>query len=273
MARATSARDGASCGCSGIRGGRAVEPRACASFFSGLLPVARRAGLAFSRCRARASGGGPRPSGLSGAAIFPPFLPAALLLNVPAVVIAQIPGPTEWTRGAENRARRSPWSLGAAGLALAFRVVPLLAGAAPIVVPRLRLPRHRGRSGRSAPPSRRALDLTPPTCSVSAGVQPGPSCRFKILRRYRLLRPCLPSPRSLLAGALMETGGISERIRRPLADGDRRPRGAAALPMVVVVAERSLFSGISGSTAADVSRESARCSSPSMPKRPAYSGP
>ena len=54
----------------------------------------------------------------------------------------------------------------------------------------------------------------------------------------------------ILAGALMETGGISERIVDLAMAIVGRVRGGLA--MVAVVAE-ILFSGISGSTAADVS--------------------
>ena len=68
-------------------------------------------------------------SGLSGAAISA-VLPAALLLMC-AVVVAQIR-----EEGLEVWRDRSSlaWSMGAAGLALASVLVPLLAGAAPIVV-------------------------------------------------------------------------------------------------------------------------------------------
>ena len=60
----------------------------------------------------------------------------------------------------------------------------------------------------------------------------------------------LAIPLFILAGALMESGGISERIVDLAMAIVGRVRGGLA--MVVVVAE-ILFSGISGSTAADVS--------------------
>ena len=60
----------------------------------------------------------------------------------------------------------------------------------------------------------------------------------------------LAIPLFILAGALMESGGISERIVDLAMAIVGKVRGGLA--MVVVVAE-ILFSGISGSTAADVS--------------------
>src|SRR5207253_4066445 len=76
----------------------------------------------------------------------------------------------------------------------------------------------------------------------------------------------LAIPLFVLAGALMESGGISERIVDLAMAIVGRVRGGLA--MVVVVAE-VLFSGISGSTAADVSAISAILV-PSM-KRAGYS--
>ncbi len=78
----------------------------------------------------------------------------------------------------------------------------------------------------------------------------------------------LAIPLFILAGALMETGGISERIVDLAMAIVGKVRGGLA--MVVVVAE-ILFSGISGSTAADVSAISSLLV-PSM-KRAGYSGP
>ena len=77
----------------------------------------------------------------------------------------------------------------------------------------------------------------------------------------------LAIPLFILAGALMESGGISERIVDLAMAIVGRVRGGLA--MVVVVAE-ILFSGISGSTAADVSAISSLLV-PSM-KRAGYSG-
>ena len=78
----------------------------------------------------------------------------------------------------------------------------------------------------------------------------------------------LSIPLFILAGALMETGGISERIVDLAMAIVGRVRGGLA--MVAVVAE-VLFSGISGSTAADVSAISSLLV-PSM-RRAGYSGP
>ncbi len=78
----------------------------------------------------------------------------------------------------------------------------------------------------------------------------------------------LAIPLFILAGALMESGGISERIVDLAMAIVGRVRGGLA--MVVVVAE-VLFSGISGSTAADVSAISSLLV-PSM-RKSGYSGP
>ena len=78
----------------------------------------------------------------------------------------------------------------------------------------------------------------------------------------------LAIPLFVLAGALMEVGGISERIVDLAMAIVGRVRGGLA--MVAVVAE-VLFSGISGSTAADVSAISSLLV-PSM-RRAGYSGP
>ena len=78
----------------------------------------------------------------------------------------------------------------------------------------------------------------------------------------------LAIPLFILAGALMETGGISERIVDLAMAIVGKVRGGLA--MVVVVAE-ILFSGISGSTAADVSAISSLLV-PSM-RKAGYSGP
>jgi C4-dicarboxylate transporter DctM subunit len=78
----------------------------------------------------------------------------------------------------------------------------------------------------------------------------------------------LSIPLFILAGALMESGGISERIVDFAMAIVGRVRGGLA--MVAVVAE-ILFSGISGSTTADVSAISSLLV-PSM-RRAGYSGP
>ena len=78
----------------------------------------------------------------------------------------------------------------------------------------------------------------------------------------------LAIPLFVLAGALMESGGISERIVDLAMAIVGRVRGGLAMVAVVAVV---LFSGISGSTAADVSAISSLLV-PSM-RRAGYSGP
>jgi C4-dicarboxylate transporter DctM subunit len=197
-------------------------------------------------------------SGLSGAAISA-VLPAALLLMC-AVVIAQIraDGVDVW------RERSSlAWSLGAAGLALASVLVPLLAGAAPIVV----LVSGFLVTAALGVPLAFTLALTSVTYLVGLGGVSLIILPIKILGGIDSF-VLLAIPLFILAGALMETGGISERIVDLAMAIVGRVRGGLA--MVVVVAE-ILFSGISGSTAADVSAISSLLI-PSM-RKAGYSGP
>jgi tripartite ATP-independent transporter DctM subunit len=197
-------------------------------------------------------------SGLSGAAISL-VLPAALLLMC-AVVIAQIraDGLDVW------RDRSSlGWSLGAAGLALASVLVPLLAGAAPIVV----LVSGFLVTAALGVPLAFTLALTSVTYLLGVGGVSLIILPIKILGGIDSF-VLLAIPLFILAGALMETGGISERIVDLAMAIVGRVRGGLA--MVVVVAE-ILFSGISGSTAADVSAISSLLI-PSM-RKAGYSGP
>jgi C4-dicarboxylate transporter DctM subunit len=197
-------------------------------------------------------------SGLSGAAISA-VLPAALLLMC-AVVIAQIraDGVDVW----RDRASLA-WSLGAAGLALASVLVPLLAGAAPIVV----LVSGFLVTAALGVPLAFTLALTSVTYLIGVGGVGLIIVPIKILGGIDSF-VLLAIPLFILAGALMETGGISERIVDLAMAIVGRVRGGLA--MVVVVAE-ILFSGISGSTAADVSAISSLLI-PSM-RRAGYSGP
>jgi tripartite ATP-independent transporter DctM subunit len=197
-------------------------------------------------------------SGLSGAAISA-GLPAALLLMC-AVVIAQIraDGFGVW------RDRSSlAWSLGAAGLALASVLVPLLAGAAPIVV----LVSGFLVTAALGVPLAFTLALTSLTYLLGIGGVSLIILPIKILGGIDSF-VLLAIPLFILAGALMETGGVSARIVDLAMAIVGRVRGGLA--MVVVVAE-ILFSGISGSTAADVSAISSLLI-PSM-RKAGYSGP
>jgi tripartite ATP-independent transporter DctM subunit len=197
-------------------------------------------------------------SGLSGAAISA-VLPAALLLMC-AVVIAQIRAD-----GFEVWRERSSlgWSVGAAGLAFASVLVPLLAGTAPIVV----LVSGFLVTAALGVPLAFTLALTSLTYLLGIGGVSLIILPIKILGGIDSF-VLLAIPLFILAGALMETGGISERIVDLAMAIVGRVRGGLA--MVVVVAE-ILFSGISGSTAADVSAISSLLI-PSM-RKAGYSGP
>jgi C4-dicarboxylate transporter DctM subunit len=197
-------------------------------------------------------------SGLSGAAISGVF-PAALILML-AVLVEQVTreGLAVW------RDRRSlAWSLGAALVALASVMVPLLAGAAPLVV----LVSGFLVTAALGVPLAFTLALTSMTYLLGVGGVSLIILPIKILGGVDSF-VLLAIPLFILAGALMETGGISERIVDLAMAIVGRVRGGLA--MVAVVAE-ILFSGISGSTAADVSAISSLLV-PSM-KRAGYSGP
>jgi C4-dicarboxylate transporter, DctM subunit len=196
-------------------------------------------------------------SGLSGAAISG-VLPVALLL-MSAVLVQQLrrEGIAVW------RDRRSlAWSLGTAGLAIASVLVPLLAGIAPLAVLVVGFLVTAG----LGMPLAFTLALTSLTYLLGIGGVSLIILPIKILGGVDSF-VLLAIPLFILGGALMESGGISERIVNLAMAIVGRVRGGLA--MVVVVAE-VLFSGISGSTAADVSAISSLLV-PSM-RRAGYSG-
>src|SRR6185503_5474012 len=185
-------------------------------------------------------------------------LPVSLLLMC-AVVIAQVraDGWAPW------RDRSSlAWSLGAAGLALASVLVPLVAGAAPLAV----LVIGFLVTAAMGVPLAFTLALTSLTYLLGIGGVSLIILPIKILGGVDSF-VLLSIPLFILAGALMESGGISERIVDFAMAIVGSVRGGLA--MVAVVAE-ILFSGISGSTTADVSAISSLLV-PSM-RRAGYSG-
>lgn len=196
-------------------------------------------------------------SGLSGATISA-VLPAALLL-MSAVIIQQLrrDGVAVW---------RDPsslsWSLGAAGLAIASVLLPLVAGAAPLVV---LIAGFLVTAGLGMPLAF-TLALTSLTYLLGIGGVSLIILPIKILGGVDSF-VLLSIPLFIVAGALMESGGISERIVAFAMAIVGRVRGGLA--MVAIVAE-ILFSGISGSTTADVSAISSLLV-PSM-RRAGYSG-
>jgi C4-dicarboxylate transporter DctM subunit len=197
-------------------------------------------------------------SGLSGAAISV-ILPIALLL-MSAVLVDRLrrDGINVW------RDRTSvAWSVGAAVLALASVLVPLVAGAAPLVV----LVSGFLATAALGMPLAFTLALTSLTYLLGIGGVNLIILPIKILGGVDSF-VLLAIPLFIVAGALMETGGISERIVDLAMAIVGRVRGGLA--MVTVVAE-IIFSGISGSTAADVSAISSLLV-PSM-RRAGYSGP
>jgi C4-dicarboxylate transporter DctM subunit len=196
-------------------------------------------------------------SGLSGAAISA-VLPAALLL-MSAVLVQQLrrDGTAVW-RDHESLT----WSAAAAGLAIASVMVPLVSGAAPMVV----LIAGFLVTAALGMPLAFTLVLTSLTYLLGIGGVSLIILPIKILGGVDSF-VLLSIPLFIVAGALMESGGISERIVDLATAIVGRVRGGLA--MVAVVAE-ILFSGISGSTAADVSAISSLLV-PSM-KRAGYSG-
>ena len=196
-------------------------------------------------------------SGLSGATISA-VLPFALLM-MSAVILQQLrrEGTGVW-RNPESAA----WSAGAAGLAIASVLVPLVAGASPIVV----LIAGFLVTAALGMPLAFTLTLTSLTYLLGIGGVSLIILPIKILGGVDSF-VLLSIPLFIVAGALMESGGISERIVDLAMAIVGRVRGGLA--MVAVVAE-VLFSGISGSTAADVSAISSLLV-PSM-KRAGYSG-
>ena len=175
-------------------------------------------------------------SGISGAAISL-MLPVALVL-MSAALVQQLRG------GGGSEAPPLAWSLGTAGLALASVLVPLVAGAMPLLV----LAIGFLVTAALGLPLAFTLALTSATYLVGIGGVSLTILPIKLLGAVDSF-VLLAIPLFILAGALMESGAISERIVDLAMAIVGRVRGGLA--MVVVVAE-VLFSGISGSTAADV---------------------
>lgn len=144
---------------------------------------------------------------------------------------------------------RTPRGWGAAGaaalLALASVALPQLVGAPPIVV----LVLGFVVTGALGMPLAFALGLVSLIYLVGIGGVPLTILPIKIIGGVDSF-VLLAIPLFIFGGALMETGGISQRIVALATALIGHVRGGLA--MVVVVAEM-LFSGISGSTAADVS--------------------
>jgi C4-dicarboxylate transporter DctM subunit len=196
-------------------------------------------------------------SGLPGATISG-VLPVALLLMA-AVVVQQLrrDGLDAW----QDRTSLV-WSLGAAGLSIASVLVPLVAGAAPLTV----LVVGFLITAALGVPLAFTLALTSLTYLVGIGGVSLIILPIKILGGVDSF-VLLAIPLFIVAGVLMEAGGISERTVDFAMAIVGRVRGGLA--MVAVVAE-ILFSGISGSTTADVSAISSLLV-PSM-RRAGYSG-
>jgi C4-dicarboxylate transporter DctM subunit len=196
-------------------------------------------------------------SGLSGAAISG-VLPAALLM-MSAVVLQQM-----WRDGIVVWRDHTSllWSLGAAALSIASVLVPLVAGAAPLVV----LIVGFLITAALGVPLAFTLALTSLTYLLGIGGVSLIILPIKILGGVDSF-VLLAIPLFIVAGVLMEAGGISERTVDFAMAIVGRVRGGLA--MVAVVAE-ILFSGISGSTTADVSAISSLLV-PSM-RRAGYSG-
>jgi tripartite ATP-independent transporter DctM subunit len=197
-------------------------------------------------------------SGISGAWMSL-VLPAALVLMA-GVIVEQLhaEGMTPW------RDRNSlAWALGVVAVVAASVLMPLLAGAAPLLV----LIIGFLVTGALGLPLAFTLALTALTYLLGIGGVGLIILPIKILGGVDSF-VLLAIPLFVLAGALMESGGISQRIVDLAMAIVGKVRGGLA--MVVVVAE-ILFSGISGSTAADVSAISSLLV-PSM-KRAGYSGP
>jgi tripartite ATP-independent transporter DctM subunit len=197
-------------------------------------------------------------SGLNGAWITA-ILPVALVLMT-LEVLREL-----WRDGLAPWRDRGAlaWAIGTAALVVASVLLPLVAGATPLVV----LVVGFLVTGALGLPLAFTLALTSLTYLIGIGGVGLVILPIKILGGVDSF-VLLAIPLFILAGALMETGGISERIVDLAMAIVGKVRGGLA--MVVVVAE-ILFSGISGSTAADVSAISALLV-PSM-RRAGYSGP
>ncbi|HEY6553914.1 MAG TPA: TRAP transporter large permease subunit, partial [Vicinamibacteria bacterium] len=175
-------------------------------------------------------------SGISGAALSL-VLPAALVLM--AFVLVQ-----RLRDGGQADAPHG-WTVGTVGLVLASVLVPLVAGATPLLVMVIGFLV----TAALGLPLAFTLVLTSATYLVGIGGVSLTILPIKLLGGVDSF-VLLAIPLFILAGALMESGAISERIVDLAMAIVGRVRGGLA--MVVVVAE-VLFSGISGSTAADVS--------------------
>jgi C4-dicarboxylate transporter DctM subunit len=175
-------------------------------------------------------------SGVSGAWMSL-VLPVALVA-MSAVLVQQL-------REESRQGLPMGWTLAAAGLVLASVLVPLLLDATPLAV----LVIGFLVTASLGLPLAFTLALTSATYLLGIG---GVSLTILPIKMIGGVDSfvLLAIPLFILAGALMESGAISERIVDLAMALVGRVRGGLA--MVVVVAE-VLFSGISGSTAADVS--------------------
>jgi tripartite ATP-independent transporter DctM subunit len=187
------------------------------------------------------------------------ILPATLILML-LVVFEQLvaDGVAPWREGSSLA-----WTAGTVTVVVASVLVPLVAGVAPLAV----LIIGFLVTGALGLPLAFTLALTSLTYLLGIGGVGLIILPIKILGGVDSF-VLLAIPLFILAGALMESGGISERIVDLAMAIVGKVRGGLA--MVVVVAE-VLFSGISGSTAADVSAISSLLV-PSM-KKAGYSGP
>lgn len=197
-------------------------------------------------------------SGVSGAAISAVLPVSLLLMSLVLVQQLRAEGLRVW------RDRSSlVWTVGAVVVALGSVLVPLLADAAPLVV----LVSGFLTTAALGVPLAFTLALTSMTYLLGIGGVGLIILPIKILGGVDSF-VLLAIPLFILGGALMESGGISERIVDLAMAIVGRVRGGLA--MVAVIAE-ILFSGISGSTAADVSAISSLLV-PAM-RRSGYSGP
>lgn len=220
---------------------RLLSPRRRAAVDRGLQLVL----LAFFAClvvpswRLTLSSAGERlpASGISGAAISA-VLPLALLWMAVALV-------RRLRAGDGHGPLPMGWSLGTAGVVLGSVLVPLVAGAAPLLV----LVIGFLVTAALGLPLAFTLALTSAIYLLGIGGVSLTILPIKLIGGVDSF-VLLAIPLFILAGALMEQGAISERIVELAMAIVGRVRGGLA--MVVVVAE-ILFSGISGSTAADVS--------------------
>ena len=236
------------------RQGRAMEAGlrlVLFAFFVSLVVPAYRLTMASAAERLPASG-------LSGAAISG-ILPVSLVVMCGVLVAELRRDVTAWRQGRSSAA----WTLGTAAVVLLSVLIPLLAGAAPLFV----LVAGFLVTAALGMPLAFTLALTSLTYLLGIGGVSLVILPIKILGGVDSF-VLLAIPLFILAGALMESGGISERIVQLAVAIVGRVRGGLA--MVAVVAE-ILFSGISGSTTADVSAISSLLV-PSM-RRAGYSGP